>query len=127
VKALLCSAVALALLGCAASQPIENVTDAPVITRAKGTLRLSDVATAIQRAGRSLGWQMSADAPGLFTGRLARRHHVAVIEIEHGTRAYSIRYRDSANLDARDGRIHPNYNTWINRLDKAIRAELELL
>jgi hypothetical protein len=70
---------------------------------------------------------MTTDGPGLFTGRLARRHHVAVIEIEHDTRAYSIHYRDSANLDARDGQIHPNYNTWINRLDEAIRAELELL
>lgn len=86
---------------------------------------MTDVATAIKEAGKSLGWQMSAEAPGLFTGRLAIRHHVAVVEISHDAQRYSIRYRDSVNLDARDGLIHSAYNQWVESLDRAIRSRLQ--
>jgi len=57
----------------------------------------------------------------------AGSHHLAVVEIEYDERAYSIRYRDSTNLEAKDGQIHPAYNQWIENLDKAIRAELDML
>ena len=43
-----------------------------------------------------------------------------MVEIEFDERAYSIRYRDSTNLEAKDGQIHPAYNQWIESLDKAI-------
>jgi hypothetical protein len=68
---------------------------------------------------------MTAEAPGLLSARLVRRRHVAVVEIEYDAASYSIRYRDSANLDARDGRIHEAYNEWVRKLDQAVRAELE--
>ncbi len=37
---------------------------------------------------------------------------------------YDIRYRDSTNLDYRDGQIHRNTNGWIENLNNAIRMEL---
>jgi len=122
-----CTALALALGGCATVEPIEDVTDAPVVAAKGKTVAPGDVGTAIQRAGQSLGWQLLAEAPGLFTGRRQLRHHLAVVEIEFDERAYSIRYRDSTNLEAKDGQIHPAYNQWIESLDKAIRAELGML
>ena len=121
------TALALALGGCATVEPIEDVTDAPVVAAKGKTVAPGDVGTAIQRAGQSLGWQLLAEAPGLFTGRRQLRHHLAVVEIEFDERAYSIRYRDSTNLEAKDGQIHPAYNQWIESLDKAIRAELGML
>ena len=60
-------------------------------------------------------------------GRIALRTHTAAIDVEHTTKSYTIKYRDSQNLDARDGMIHRNYNGWIQNLDKAIRSELTLL
>ncbi len=122
-----CVAMSLALGGCATGEPIENVTNAPVVAPPGRNLTRSDVAEAIRRAGRSVGWQLIAEGPGLFTGRLERRNHLAVIEIEHDSKAYSIRYRDSANLDAKDGQIHKAYNQWVELLDKAIRAQLKSL
>jgi hypothetical protein len=47
-----------------------------------------------------------------------------VVDIEHDAKSYSIKYRDSQNLNFADGQIHKNYNGWIQNLDKAIRAQL---
>jgi hypothetical protein len=121
-----CVAMPLAVGGCATGEPIENVSDAPVVAAAGKNLTRSDVAVAIQRAGRSIGWQLIAEGPGVFTGRLQLRGHLAVVEIEYDSKAYSIRYRDSANLDAKDGQIHKAYNHWVENLDQAIRAELRM-
>jgi hypothetical protein len=115
-----------AILGCVTSEPIQNVTSASIIAPPGRNLSMRDVATAIERAGKSLGWQLDADGPGLFTGRLALRSHLAVVEIEHDTRSYSIRYRDSRNLDAKEGEIHKAYNEWVEKLDQAIRAQLQM-
>ena len=119
-----CVAMPLVLGGCATGEPIENVANAPAVAPSGKNLTRSDVAVAIQRAARSVGWQLIAEGPGLFTGRLQRRHHLAIVEIEYDSTAYSIRYRDSTNLDAKNGEIHRAYNQWIENLDQAIRAEL---
>ena len=50
--------------------------------------------------------------------------HVAVVDIEHDTKSYSIKYRDSQNLTPRDGMIHKNYNGW--NLDKEIRTQVQV-
>ena len=47
------------------------------------------------RAGSQLGWQMQPTGPGRISGRLALRTHLAVVDIEHDTKSYSIKYRDS--------------------------------
>jgi hypothetical protein len=118
-------AAAFSLAGCATQEPIRDVVASPVGTPADPDLSMGEVRTAIERAGRSLGWQMFAEQPGTLSGRLALRSHVAVVEIEFDTAHYSIRYRESTNLDAADGHIHEAYNEWVEKLDRAIRAELE--
>lgn len=127
VLGIACLAMPLVLGGCATGEPIENVVNVPVVVPSGKNLTRSDVATAIQRAGRSVGWRLIVEGPGLFTGRLELRNHVAVVEIEYDSKTYSIHYRDSANLDAKDGQIHKAYNQWVENLDKAIRAELRML
>ena len=101
---------------CATQQPIHDVIDARIVVPESKSLSMGEVRTAIERAGRSLGWQLLAERPGVFSGRLSLRAHVAVIEIEHDDRTYSIRYRDST---------HHAYNEWIEKLDRAIQAELK--
>ncbi|MGH8704452.1 MAG: hypothetical protein ACREUO_03435 [Burkholderiales bacterium] len=119
--------VALSLGGCATKEPIHDVIGAAIEPPPGRILSVRVVATAIQRAGQSLGWQMTVEGPGLLAGRLARRSHLAVVVIEYNAGSYSIRYRESVNLDARDGQIHRGYNEWVKSLDKAIRNELQTL
>ncbi len=125
--AILVAAAALAFAGCAGQQPIYNVQNAPIILPPGKSANMNQVATAILRAGTQLGWQLTQDAPGRMTGRIALRTHLAVVDIEHDTKSYTIKYRDSTNLNAADGMIHKNYNGWIQNLDKAIRSQLMLI
>jgi len=122
---ILIAASALALGACAAGQPIYNVEQAPIV--AQKSLSMNDVRTAIIRAGSGLGWTMAPEAPGRIKGTLNVRQHMAVVDITHDTKSYSIKYRDSQGLHAKDGTIHKNYNGWVQNLDKRIRNELNLL
>ena len=115
--------LALAVLAGCTSRPIVNVNDAPVVTAGKPAT-MSDVQTAIVRAGSALGWQMIPVRPGLVAGRLELRTHVAVVDVSYDAKAYSIKYKESVNLDAQGGNIHKNYNGWIENLDRGIRTEL---
>jgi hypothetical protein len=115
------------IAGCGTTvQPIYNVQSAPLTAPAGKTLSMTEVQQAILRAGTQLGWQMQPERPGRISGRLALRTHLAVVDIEHDTKSYSIKYRDSTNLEARDGMIHRNYNGWIQNLEKAIRVQTSI-
>jgi hypothetical protein len=112
--------------GCARTQPVFDVIQAPVAAN-KANPSADDVRQAIVRAGSGLGWQMSPDRPGHVTGRLLMRSHVAVVDIDYAPKTYSIKYRESTNLNFEAGTIHRNYNVWIQDLDRAIKAQLQLL
>jgi hypothetical protein len=46
------------------------------------------------------------------------------VDVRYTATTYSITYKDSTNLNYRDGQIHKNYNGWIENLDRDIRNEL---
>jgi hypothetical protein len=52
------------------------------------------------------------------------RSHVATVDIYFGTTSYSIIYKDSVNLDYKDGRIHRNYNKWVQNLNSDIQSKI---
>ena len=118
-------AAALVLVGCT-TKPIYNVVDAPLAS-SKANPSMDEIGKAIVRAGTGLGWQMTPDRPGHVTGRIALRTHVAVVDIDYTPKTYSIKYKDSTNLDYNGSSIHRNYNGWIQNLDKAIRAQISAL
>jgi hypothetical protein len=127
IFAILVATAALFFAGCRGGQPIHNVDKAPVITASGKPASMAQVSTAIVRAGTRLGWQMKPTGKGRVNGTLVVRDHTANIEVDHDTKTYTIRYKDSVNLNAKDGTIHPNYNSWIQNLDRNIRAELAQL
>jgi hypothetical protein len=114
----------LVTLGCR-SAPLYNVASAPV--SAPKPVTMQDVERAITRAGAGLGWQLVPREPGKMEGVLALRTHRAVVDITYDTKTYSIKYKDSSNLDYDGTNIHSNYNGWVQNLDKAIRTQLSLL
>jgi hypothetical protein len=107
--------------------PIYNVKGSPIVTSSGKSPTMQQVQTAILQAGTALGWQLSNDKPGKMTGRLALRTHQAVVDIDYDTKQYSITYRDSVDLNAKDGTIHKNYNGWVQNLDNRIRAQFNLI
>jgi hypothetical protein len=115
-----------ALAACTAV-PIYDVKGSPIITASGKTPSMQQVQSAILQAGTQLGWQISNDKPGKMTGRLNLRSHQAVVNIDYDTKQYSITYRDSVDLGAKDGTIHKNYNSWVQNLDNRIRTQFNLI
>ena len=89
-----------------------------------GAWHAEQVRTAIVGAGNGLGWTMTPEAPGLVTGRIALRGHTALIDVRYTPTTYSIAYKDSTNLEFKEGQIHKNYNSWIENLNRDIRGRL---
>ena len=115
------------LLIAACATPVLNVTDVPVQTNSGQKASLDDVGKAITRAGVALGWQMKTVKPGNIMGTLNLRSHTAVVDVTYNTQSYSINYKDSVNLKYDGKNIHPNYNGWIQNLDRGIRAQISAL
>ena len=109
IKYLLLAVAFVALAGCT-SAPIRNVSDAPVVLGSGKAATAEQVRTAIVGAGNGLGWTMTPEASGLVTGRIALRGHTALIDIRYTPTTYSIAYKDSTNLEFKEGQIHKNYN-----------------
>lgn len=119
----------LALAGCRAA-PIYNPTDvafAPAAVGAHEHFTLADYRDAIIRAGAKRGWMFEDAGPGHLIGHVAvRGKHFATVDVLYDTDDFSIKYKDSRNLNYNPsrGEIHPNYNSWIGNLQKDIQAEV---
>ncbi|MFO1433507.1 MAG: hypothetical protein U1F76_25990 [Candidatus Competibacteraceae bacterium] len=115
---------ALIAIGCSRTDPVQNIDNAPITVTSGKNYTLTDVRNAIVRAGVGLGWQMQDVAPGHLVGTLNIRSHMAQVDIKYNTKAYSITYRDSSNLNYDGTKIHSNYNGWIQNLNSKIMAQL---
>ncbi|MDM7086163.1 hypothetical protein QUG53_05370, partial [Enterobacter asburiae] len=82
------------------------------------------VKTAILKAGQKRDWIMTETGPGMIKGRLQSRDHSVQVSIPYTATSYSINYENSLNLKAADGKIHKNYNRWVNNLDHDIQLNL---
>ena len=124
-KALLVFALSVAVVACA-TVPIMNVDNAAVTNASGKALTHEQVRSAIIRAGGGLGWQMKDEGPNKLVGTLVLRTHTAVVDIPYSATSFSIKYRSSINLDEADGKIHKNYNGWIQNLQKGIATQLSM-
>ena len=122
---ILLACLALVLVGCR-SNPVYNFTDMS-FTTTTGNYSTNDVRNAILQAGTAQGWQMQAVRPGLISGTLNIRDHMAQVDIPYDRGSYSILYRDSDNLRYDGTNIHSNYNGWVQNLRNAIDTRLSLL
>jgi hypothetical protein len=116
-------ALVIALAGCS-TQPIQNVDQAAVTNAAGKPLTREQVRSSIVRAGAALGWQIADETPNRLVGTIQLRKHTAIVEIPYSAAGYAIEYRSSTNLDEKDGKIHKNYNGWIQNLHRGINAQL---
>ncbi|ANI80867.1 hypothetical protein [Kosakonia oryzae] len=119
VQLLTAIAVVGALTGCARTTSIHNIN-----TPVSAGHSQAQVRAAILKAGQQRQWIMTDAGPGVIKGRMQSRDHVAEIRINYSANSYSINYENSLNLKASDGKIHKNYNRWVNNLDKDIQLNL---
>ena len=122
---------ALALAGCRALVPVEDVDNAPyslaAYTQAQ-PLTMYEYEQAIVRAGAKRNWVFEQVGPGHLVGTtVVRGKHTAVVDVFFDTETFSIHYKDSQNLkwDPERRKIHPNYNAWVDLLKSDIQAEFQ--
>ena len=124
-KYFLISFFALFLYGCASAPSVYNMSQEYIPTLENGgSPSLGQVEKAILSASYKCGWIPRRVKPGLIEARITVRSHRASVEIPYSTGSYSILYKDSHNLDYKNGRIHGNYNKWVRRLSGYIQREL---
>ena len=120
-------AMAFLLSGFGRGTPLYNAIAVPIAPNPAATLE--NIEKAIIRGGLQLGWKISPQGPGKAEGVLVLRTHTAVVDISYDTKAFSITYKSSINLDydPKDKTIHSNYNGWIRNLEKAISVQTSVL
>jgi hypothetical protein len=120
-------AILVAVAACAsASVPVHNFSGVPL--GAKSSPGLEQIGKTIVQAGSSAGWQMSEVKPGHIIGTYRIRRHLAVVDVTYNTAAYNITFQHGDPGLKYDGQtIHQNYNTWVEELERVIRAHLSAL
>ncbi|KAB0520208.1 MULTISPECIES: hypothetical protein [Pseudomonas] len=116
--------ITLALLvsaGCT-SKPILNTQhDLP----ANAQVSEEKMKTVIVNALQKREWTVQRLSPQLVQAEITvRNQYYAAIDIRYTRNSYAITYRDSRELGYKDGKIHRNYNRWVNNLDSDIMAGL---
>ncbi|BCQ58832.1 hypothetical protein PBOI14_05820 [Pseudomonas sp. Boi14] len=70
-------------------------------------------------------WTVQRISPELIQAEITvRQQFHAEIDIQYSASYYKIVYRDSRDMDYKDGKIHKNYIRWVRLLDKGILREL---
>ncbi len=112
-------------LGCRRHGPIVDFKDAKVPVAVGESLTLDEVAKGIVSAGTKLGWRMKKESPGHIFGKLWHKGHMLAVDIPYTTTAYSILYKESANLNYNPGSktAHSNLSGWMRNLHIAIQGE----
>lgn len=129
---LLAAALSLSALAVQArgSVPIVNRDDV-VAVRSNGLpASAAAIRTAFLTAGQARGWVIAVSQPGKLLATLdVRGKHTVSADVTYSEGKYSVRYRDSVNMNYGPGTdgsgvIHPHYNKWVDTLVQDVRIEL---
>lgn len=119
--------LALAAIGCRSGRPVGTFAYDFPSAEASKNISEKKMHDAIVKACADTGWRVSEPSPNTIEATIVvRNKHTVVVSIPYTATHYSINYKASTNMEYKaksDGSavIHPNYNNWVSRLDKAIR------
>ncbi|MGE7814478.1 hypothetical protein ACQKMW_13740 [Pseudomonas sivasensis] len=116
--------ITLALLttaGCTSKPVLNTQHDLPANTQVSEEKMKTVIVNALQKRE----WNVQRLSPQLVQAEITvRNQYYAAIDIRYTRNSYAITYRDSRELGYKDGKIHRNYNRWVNNLDSDIMAGL---
>jgi hypothetical protein len=116
-------AAAAVLTACNTMAPIQNVENVSVSSVANKPLTRPRVRAAIVARRRGLGWIMKDAGPGRCTARCILRTHTPRCRFRTRRRA-TASSTSRASTCRSGGKIHRNYNGWIQNLNRGINAQL---
>ncbi len=106
--------------------PIENHENVVVQPASGKTLTAEQVKNAIVAASTATArkWSVSEAGPGHLVATYHVRTHTVIADIRYTGSQFSLTYKDSVNMKAGGGKIHPFYNAWSADFVQAIKLEL---
>ncbi|WP_226455545.1 hypothetical protein [Pseudomonas sp. AF03-9] len=121
LRATLITLALLTTAGCT-SKPVLNTQHELPANAQVGEEKIKQV---ILSALQKRDWTVQRLSPQLVQAEITvRNQYYAAIDIRYTRNSYAITYRDSRALGYKDGKIHRNYNRWVNNLDSDIMAGL---
>jgi hypothetical protein len=127
--ALLISVVMASTAYARSAVPIEDHDKIPVVASVNKDISAEQVRQAIIVGGARRAWTFADSGAGQLTGTLVvRNKHTVNVTVDYNSKSYSIRYKDSSNMQyvMENGVpvIHPFYNKWIDNLIADVNVEL---
>ncbi len=113
------------LFGCVGRYQAPNNITTPVngLTKAQVKQAILDNGTKGKAAFGT--WKMVVLNSNTIRGHLFNRKFEIVVDIPYSATGYSINYVSvNPNLQGSNGKVHRNYNRWVNNLDVKIRESL---
>ncbi|MCU1721990.1 hypothetical protein [Pseudomonas sp. 5P_5.1_Bac1] len=122
IRAALMGLVLIGLAGCT-SKPLLTPKELLVVGH---TYSHEEIKKAILTGAAERGWTVRNIGDEVIQADiLVRNMYYARVDITYSLSNYRIDYRDSREMDYRDGKIHRNYNRWVKNLDKSILRALK--
>lgn len=124
--------LALSISGLAAARAPEAIEDYPAVAvvGVNGrALSADEVRQVVQAAAAAKKWNVTGRTDGSMLASLSWNgdKHVIVVEITCSTGTYSLRYKDSSNMNYavlnNKPSIHPYYNRFVRDLNELVRIE----
>jgi hypothetical protein len=111
------------------SVPIVNHEAVPALRATGQPASAEQIRAAMQAAGAPRGWQFTPAGAGKSLAVLnVRGKHSVSADVTYASGRYSIKYRESSNMNYEPGegagRIHPKYNLWVQTLIDDTRVQL---
>jgi hypothetical protein len=113
-------------LGCAVnlaqiSQPTYQLAE-------PDTINSKQMADAIKIACVNASWEILEETPGLINAKATAGSLNAEVAISYSANSYKIEHKRSSRGFGYTGElIHRRYNQWVNRLNKHIRKQLQVI
>ena len=121
LRAALITLALLTAAGCTSKPVLNTQHDLP----ANAQVSEEKMKTVIVNALQKREWTVQRLSPQRVQAEITvRNQYYTAIDITYTRNSYAITYRDSRELGYKDGKIHRNYNRWVNNLDSDIMAGL---
>ncbi|MBN2979180.1 hypothetical protein BFW88_01765 [Pseudomonas fluorescens] len=121
LRATLITLALLTAAGCTSKPVLNTQHDLQADTQVSEEKMKQVIVNALQKRE----WTVQRLSPQLVQAEITvRNQYYAAIDIRYTRTSYAITYRDSRALGYKDGKIHRNYNRWVNNLDSDIMAGL---
>ena len=121
LRATLITLALLTTAGCTNKPVLNTQHELPADSQVSAEKMKTIIVNALQKRE----WTVQRLSPQLVQAEITvRNQYYAAIDIRYTRNSYAITYRDSRELGYKDGKIHRNYNRWVNNLDSDIMAGL---